>query len=194
MKNYRVLDIFQTLQMLPKFKSSFLPNLPSSILRRQHHHSSHGASLRPVPSSPPPPGRRRAGPAFPLPCLCSALIVATSVQVLTLSCPRLLQLGSKLVLEYLPYFCQNQFSRKQTWARCSLVWPASLCFSLLKDGSFTWYVPGTLVFFAILILILTRLPALFPTLSPQWTPWDLPHILNCHTIIWIVHFPCRQNI
>lgn len=153
MKNYRVLDIFQTLQMLPKFKSSFLPNLSSSILRRQHHHSSHGATLRPTPTPrpPPPPGRRRAVPAFPLPCLCSALIVATSVQVLTLSCPRLLQLGSKLVLEYLPYYCQNQFSRKQTLAGCSLVWPASLCFSLSKDGSFTWYVPGMLVFFASLI-------------------------------------------
>lgn len=57
MKNYRVLDIFQTLQMLPKFKSSFLPNLPSSILRRQHHHSSQGASLRPAP----PPSRQAEG-------------------------------------------------------------------------------------------------------------------------------------
>lgn len=47
MKNYWILDIFQTLQRLPKFKSPFLPNLPSSILCWQHHHSSHCESLCP---------------------------------------------------------------------------------------------------------------------------------------------------
>lgn len=138
MKNYRVLDIFQTLQMLPKFKSSFLPNLPSSILWRQHHHSSHGC--KPSPCPPPAPSRQKEGCAgFPSTMsLCSILIVATWAQVLTLSCPRLLQLGSKLVLEYLPSYCQNYFSSKQTQACCSVVWPSSLRFSPRRMVSFTW--------------------------------------------------------
>lgn len=89
----------------------FLPNLPSSILWWQHHHSSLCASL--CPSSRQK--ESRAG-SLPQTRLCSVLSVTTSVRVLTLSCARLLQLGSKLVFlrldnnpKYLPYHRQQLF-------------------------------------------------------------------------------------
>lgn len=81
---------------------------PPPVLRWQHHHSFDWASLRPSP-------RQEAGLPLPLSLtgLCVSAVVG-SVQVQTLSCPRLWQLGSKrafLLLESnpksLPRHCQK---------------------------------------------------------------------------------------